>query len=77
MPENKFHILVIDDEQQILDSLSEHLEYLNYKCSPFTSVRKALDVILSTNTIDLIISDIRMPEMSGIDLVKNLRDFVE
>lgn len=70
---NKTRILVIDDEQGILDSLSQVLTYEGYEvtcCSDGESGLKAV----SESRFDLIISDIKMPGIDGIEVLEKLRD---
>ncbi|MCR4440562.1 MAG: response regulator [Peptococcaceae bacterium] len=65
-------IAVVDDEQGILLSLSLFLEMEGYSPLVFTSPLKALEV-LSKEKVDLIIIDMRMPEMSGEEMALCLR----
>jgi CheY-like chemotaxis protein len=65
-------VLVVDDEEALLDILVEECGALG--CLPFTATggKEALDVLALT-PIDIIISDIAMPKMSGLDLLKAVR----
>ncbi len=66
-------IMVIDDEIEIADILSEYLKNLGHDVVSFT---KPLDAFLSLEKspeIELVISDIKMPEMTGIDLFQKYR----
>lgn len=65
-------LLVVDDEADLREIISMELEYFGAKVFQAESVKKALE-ILDTHSIDLIISDIRMPGSSGIDLLKSVR----
>lgn len=65
-------VLIIDDEVDIVEGLSEELSQL------FTKVDKALNGVqalelVNSNTYDLIISDIQMPNLKGDDLLRKLR----
>ncbi len=66
------NILVVEDEIQLCEMLAEYLSELGY--TPYTSTtgEEAL-TILDTKPIDLIISDMRMPNMNGIDLLKSVK----
>jgi diguanylate cyclase (GGDEF)-like protein len=64
------HILIIDDDQQIRSLLKELLAD-EYECAEVASAEEALSV-LSTLNFDLVISDIQMPGISGLDLVPSI-----
>ncbi len=63
------HILLVDDERSILSSLRRMLRPCGYKLHLANSGAEALTV-LEQQPIDLIMSDMRMPEMSGAELLK-------
>jgi DNA-binding NtrC family response regulator len=65
----EINILIVDDKLQVRQVLEQVLEMGGYHVSSVGSAREALDS-LRVNRVDLIISDIRMPEMSGYDLLK-------
>lgn len=66
-------ILVVDDEPAILDSLSKILEDEGYQVTLAKSGAEALKV-LATEPHDLVMLDIWMPEMDGLDTLKRLRE---
>jgi len=68
----QFNILIVDDEEEICISLSRLLQARGYKCRYCTASTDVLEE-LEHNLTDLILMDIRMPAMSGIDLLKILR----
>lgn len=68
----KKRILIVDDEQLILDSLKKLLEIEGYGVETATNGISALD-ILSKNKIDLILSDVKMPAMDGMELFKECK----
>ena len=68
-------ILIIDDNEDILDFLSEVLED-EYKLHLAISAEDALNVI-ENNTVNLIISDIMMSGMDGFELCKHIKSNVE
>ena len=65
-------ILVVDDEKDICDLLSLELEDQGFKFYIAHSVTDAVR-ILKNSSVDLVITDIRMPQKSGIELLKLLR----
>ena len=69
---NKHRILVIDDDQDILDLLKYNLEKDGFKTKTEVSGEKGLTAAMHFHP-DLIILDIMMPEMNGIELCKLLR----
>ncbi len=68
-------LLVVDDEPNILDALELILSDVGYQVDATTSSREALNMLNVTehHKPDLIISDIVMPEMSGLELFDNVR----
>lgn len=70
----KGKILVVDDDNLIKDFLKESLSRLNHQVDLASSGDEALDKIKKTE-YDIILSDIRMPKMSGMELLKATRKF--
>ena len=66
------HILIVDDEKEILDPLKEMLLSEGYHVTPFLNPQRALE-FLNKNTIDIAIFDIKMPEMNGYELLTQAR----
>lgn len=66
-------ILLVDDERSIRITLSAFLEKVHHDVITASNVDEALE-ILDRETFDLIISDVIMGGMSGLDLLKNVRD---
>ena len=62
-------VLVVDDERSMRDFLKILLEKEGHKVAVAESGKKALDILLGNQLIDVIISDIRMPGMTGIELL--------
>jgi two-component system phosphate regulon sensor histidine kinase PhoR len=66
------HILVVDDEEEVRDTLYNVLKSLDYKPHVAASGKEALQ-ILKREKIDVVLSDLYMPEMDGIELLKKVR----
>jgi len=66
-------ILVVDDEKSILDLLTAVFEKEDYQVKTSLSVAKALDLI-NKEDFDLILSDIRFPHKSGMDLLQEVKE---
>ncbi len=68
-------ILIVDDEEDLTWSISKHLakDRDKYELIAVNSAMAALDVLAQV-PIDLVITDIRMPEISGLDLLLNVRE---
>jgi len=67
-------ILLVDDEEEHLQELAELLENEGYYCHTAGSVKAALQVLTRHPDVALVITDLRMPEESGMGLIKRLRD---
>jgi len=65
-------ILIVDDEYDIRISLKDYLELESFTVYTAENGKKALD-IFNDNEIDLVISDIVMPELDGIALIKKIK----
>jgi CheY-like chemotaxis protein len=68
----KHTLLLVDDEPEILDGLRRTLRSEGYRLLTTTSPIEALE-ILAKGGVDLLLSDIDMPDMSGIELVARVR----
>ena len=65
----KDHILIVDDEEYICTILSRRLSKEGYSCLAANNGIEALDC-LARNKVWLVITDLRMPEMGGIELLE-------
>ncbi len=68
MQERPARILIVDDEPYICDLLKRWLDGEGYACSTAADGETALE-LLNREKFDLLVSDIMMPRMSGIDLL--------
>jgi two-component system NtrC family response regulator len=69
---NEQVILVVDDEEAQRKVLAGFLRKRGYEVLTAASVDEALD-LARAKTIDLVLTDLRMPERTGLDLVQDLR----
>lgn len=76
MNHNTYHVLVAEDEPLILHNIAKKIE----KCSAELQIvgkvqngEEALDV-LSTTSVDILVTDIEMPGMNGLDLIRCVRE---
>lgn len=70
---NKYSILVVDDEENVRNLLKKVLKKEGYNVYTGDSYEEALRVI-DTADIDLVITDLRMPGLSGIELLKKIKE---
>lgn len=68
-----FHILVVEDDQALNKLICRVLNKNGYETSSATDGEEALR-LLDQTYIDLIITDLMMPNLDGFDLTKELRD---
>lgn len=70
--EDKFRILVVDDEKSIQEMLSRHFRFLGYDVVTANNGKEALE-IMEKKRCDVVISDIMMPVMDGVELIRQVR----
>lgn len=68
-----FRILVVDDEMIVRDSIKEWLADEGFKVQAASSGRQALDM-LGEQTFNLMLLDIKMPEMDGIEVIAQAKE---
>lgn len=74
----KKHILVIDDEELVTDSIRRLLKKQGYNVTIAQNGADAIDKAkVKEDGFDLIIADIRMPEMDGIEIIKRIRGILK
>ena len=69
-------ILVIDDEALVIESLKKLLKKKGYDVSIAKNGLEAMQRI-EEGGFDLIVSDIRMPDMNGIEIIKKIREYLK
>jgi len=69
----KIELLLVDDDKELTELLSQYLTYEGVKVSICNSAEHALEVLKAGNTFDLAVFDIMMPGISGLELLQQLR----
>jgi DNA-binding NtrC family response regulator len=69
---NQLSILVLDDERQIADKVTQYLIKQKYKAQSAYFPTQAFKV-LNRESVDILISDVLMPEMNGLDFLKDIK----
>jgi len=65
-------ILIVDDLEEIRDVLSTFLEDKGYEVYTAEDGKKALNIV-KKKEIELVLTDVRMPEMSGYELTRTIK----
>lgn len=67
-------ILLVDDEPMVAEELQEALEFEGFAVDAATSVVDAMEAC-GNKDYDLIITDLKMPQLTGLDLLRALQEF--
>lgn len=62
-------ILVVDDEKFIVEAITQHLSHIGHEVDAFMDPHKAMSAI-QDNDYDLVLTDLRMPDISGMDITR-------
>lgn len=65
-------VLIVDDEPAMRQGLADNLEFEGYETDQAANGREGLEKILSSK-YDLVVLDVMMPEMSGFDVCREIR----
>ena len=65
-------VLIVDDERSILMLLQEALTQWGYQVTTANTAQEAVEA-LKTQVFDAALTDVRMPEMSGLDLLREIK----
>ena len=66
-------ILVVEDDQDLLDTLSQFLGQKGFEVSPVPDAEQAIEK-LKANSYDLLITDLKLPGIDGIDLIPRCKE---
>ena len=67
-------IIIVEDDKSALESLTELLTLDDFDVTPFENPIKALK-FLKSNNVDIVISDIKMPNLSGLELLEKVKEW--
>ena len=70
--EDREHILIVDDDDTIRKIVSENLRSLGYAVSVARSGKEALTVVGSNSAIKVVLMDVSMPEMGGMEALREI-----
>ncbi len=68
------HILVVDDEPDLRDVLRILLEANHYRVTEAANAEQALGRIQSDRTIQLVLLDVMLPDLSGVEICRRIRE---
>lgn len=66
--------LIVEDDKQIRNFINFSLKSQNYDCIEASTGKEAMNII-ATQNISMIILDLGLPDMDGIDIIKTVRGF--
>lgn len=66
-------ILVVDDDEDVREILAETLLAFGYRVERAASAEQAMSLVASQPDLRMVITDVRMPGMSGLELAASLR----
>ena len=67
------NILIVDDEVGVRDSMHEFIEMAGYHSAIASSAEEALELLKKKNNIQVVITDIMLPGMGGLELTKVIK----
>ncbi len=73
-PGKSLNIIVVDDDEQVLGSVSNQLTALGHRVTGYTNAADLLSEIDDHGNFDLIITDLAMPGINGLSLAKKIKE---
>jgi DNA-binding NtrC family response regulator len=70
---NKLSVLIIDDEEVQRESIGSYLKRRDYVIHTSENGEKGIDYVLR-NVVDIVLTDFRMPGLSGLDVLKKIKE---
>lgn len=71
--QSRRHVLLVDDEPQAIDAMGAYLREFGYRVSQATSGHSAFH-LFESDPADIVVTDVRMPDGDGEELVRKLRE---
>lgn len=68
----RWHIMIVDDEPLVRESLGEMLTHSGYSVTTASNGKQACETLKNSN-LDILITDIKMPQMDGMELLRSVR----
>jgi two-component system response regulator GlrR len=75
MSAKQLRLVLIDDDPGVLRALGLVLSAMQYSVTSFSSPNEALSYLKGRPEVDLVVTDLRMPELSGAELLDEIRRF--
>lgn len=66
-------VLLVDDEEEFIKTLAERMQTRGMNVTSTVSPKEALDIV-NRESFDAIVLDLQMPEMDGLEVLKNLKE---
>jgi two-component system NtrC family sensor kinase len=73
MEESKYIVLIVDDDDFVREMIAEIFQGANFLTETVSNGNDALQRLSLSSTFDLVVSDMNMPEMNGLELLKEIR----
>ena len=70
---SKDHILLVEDEPDLLQTLSFNFESEGYKVSKALNGEEAMKLLEKNDSIAMVILDLMLPDTSGLDICRHIR----
>ena len=74
--EPKARLIIVDDEPEFVEELASYLTSKGFPCETSLDANDALKKIVKTPEIAIVITDIHMPGIDGLEMVKYLHNFL-
>ena len=67
------HVMIVDDEKEFGSTLAERLELRGFRAGAVFSADEALEVINSSTPPDVVLLDLKMPNMDGLEVLEKIK----